>query len=716
MNETSLKLKVYTDLEELKLIHKHPCLEIHFGDNLEELLDLKNESKMDILATESKNSSMIKTFKGMAILKGSFTNDTVIDYGSDIIMLSEEFFLSGFLKIVELSYDFQKLKIEKSQMTSQLEKVNRQYGHCQNTLYNMETEEINKMAMLSHEIRTPINVILGHANLLKKSDLSEKQAQYIDIIEKCGKMLMESLEDVSFYEESINNLKAPKINEFDIRTRIDRIHDVFRSYSEEKGLSYEVDYDERIAYSLKGDYQKLEMLLKQLLSNALKFTHNGSIKFAAKCLKDEKSYQTIAFEIEDTGIGFDIAQQDHLFKPFYQGEHYLQRHYDGLGLGLPIANSIVKQLKGKMNIKSTLGVGSRFEILFDFDKGESSYKTHTDANILLVEDNALNRRVIKDILEKEGLSIALAENGREALEILENHKFSLILMDLIMPVMDGYEVSRLIRQKGIESPIVIISASVTELDDNIINKLGINDFLIKNHDVNKYLDIIGKYIMIPQKENAKLDEVKLSTILSQQNFEIINANELLLRYNHRYELIIKVIDGINDQLCQLSGYWHLLKMDPYDKGVKQYLHNLKGLVKSLDGTRLSFLIEQIEKSYNLEDYNSQNYSQLKENVKIFHRDIVKLRHALISHAEVNETGSSIITDSHEVTKTLRELIPLLENHDVKKIRKHMETITDLMSGDYFHNLESLVNIYRYEEAIELIVKILEEDGKDICLN
>ncbi|MCB1179043.1 MAG: PAS domain S-box protein, partial [Leptospiraceae bacterium] len=381
---------------------------------------------------------------------------------------------------------------------------------------------------MSHEIRTPMNSILGFSEILNQNLEDPALKYYSESIATSGKILLTLINDIldlSKIESGKLEIQNQKINIIEI---INEMKLIFSNKFKEKNLEFKINIDKLFPSGILIDGVRTRQILLNLIGNAVKFTESGSVSIHLTDLKISKSKDLLDFVliIEDTGIGISEDDQRHIFEAFSQAKKQNIEKYGGTGLGLAIVKKLVTLMGGVITIKSILGKGSSFYILFkNIRIVENSFTVREEARvdlkkkinfepskILMVDDNQLNRKLIVKYLSKfPELGVIEAENGLEAVQFASEIEFDLILMDMKMPVMDGYEAAKLIREKNIKIPIVAITASVFQETRSSILKVC-DDFLPKPINESSVLKIISTYIKVidsNQPQDRKEDEKKV---------------------------------------------------------------------------------------------------------------------------------------------------------------------------------------------------------------
>lgn len=350
------------------------------------------------------------------------------------------------------------------------------------------------MSTMSHEIRTPLNEVIGITNLLLQGKPRQDQMDFIKTLRFSGNHLLTLVNDVLDY----NKMESGKIEfEQNLFNLSDFLNDIHRTYSyrtKAKNLDFEIIRQNELPVEVIGDPIRLNQILSNFLSNALKFTPEGSINVIVKELENSNNSCKIEFMVKDTGIGIPKDKHDIIFESYTQASPDTTRHYGGTGLGLSICKKLVELQGGRISLESEPEKGSTFGFALTFgipekgikvEKSEPAeqYRGLEGKKVLVAEDNRINFFVANKFLTGWGVLVTHAENGKIALEILENEDFDLVLMDLHMPVMDGIEATRIIRKSDdpkINSiPVVALTAAIMSENHDKIEDVSINDYVLK---------------------------------------------------------------------------------------------------------------------------------------------------------------------------------------------------------------------------------------------
>jgi PAS domain S-box-containing protein len=361
-------------------------------------------------------------------------------------------------------------------------------------LFRLQKAKEQFLANISHEIRTPINGIAGMANLLGQNPTPEDRETYLNAIRHSAenlKVIINDILDLAAIESG--KLKFENIA-FNLKDLLPSLVSTFTYQAKEKQLAVNYNIDEKLNKILLGDPVRLNQILINLISNAVKFTHNGSITISCSEAKEHRGTSWIKIEVSDTGVGIPEEKLHTIFESFSQADASVTRRYGGTGLGLTIVKQLVELQKGKIHVISKEHVGSTFSVIIPYGIGKVKTLTQvskpakklknintSQLHVLLVEDNDINRLYAKSILKNWQCFIDVAENGLVAIEKVKNHYYDVVLMDIQMPVMDGYEATKAIRsmQQPTKIPIIALTANATQRDVEKCLASGMNDYLPK---------------------------------------------------------------------------------------------------------------------------------------------------------------------------------------------------------------------------------------------
>ena len=468
------------------------------------------------------------------------------------------------------------------------------------------------LANMSHEIRTPMNAIIGFSDLLAEEELTDEQIKNVNIIREAGHNLLNLINNILDFSKIEADKLDVKIVDCSLDKLLDSVCSSMELKAREKGIEFVIIENGNLPAQIRTDPARLHECLVNLAANAVKFTEKGHVYIKVSIeARDGRPY--IRFDVEDTGIGIPPEKQKIIFEAFEQGDGSNTRKYGGTGLGLTIAKKFAELLGGNITLTSEKGKGSVFTLVIPANiatanqpprdknsagpESDINNKAGLSGNILVAEDIESNQMLMKALLGKMGLKMTFANNGKEAVDKVNSQNFDLVLMDINMPQMDGYEATRTMRNNGIKIPIVALTSNAMEGDRKKCIEAGCDDYLPKPVIHTKLVAILNKFLRkTDSTEGTKL--VETSSSITQT--DDAGDNEAIINW----ATVVAV--GMDEQMIKeimptylANNREHLQKLILAVKAasateIVSHAHAIKGMGRNLGVTQLSRVTLQLE--------------------------------------------------------------------------------------------------------------------------
>lgn len=461
------------------------------------------------------------------------------------------------------------------------------------------------LANMSHEIRTPMNAIMGMGNQLAKTTLNRQQHFYLDTINTAAENLLVIINDIL----DLTKIEAGKLTieriGFEPKKVVGNAMQVLMHKAEEKGLRFTNSFcDNRLSEVLIGDPYRLNQVMLNLISNAIKFTEKGSVDVTCEVIKESETTQTLKCSVTDTGMGMEQKFVEKLFDKFSQEYESVTRKYGGTGLGMGICKELVELMGGQIEVISEKGKGTTVHFLIEFQKGTraSLAASHSTVvtndflqgkTILVTDDNEMNRLVASVILRNYGAEIIEADNGEQAVQTVIDKKPDLALMDIQMPVMNGYEAAKQLRELGYRFPVIALTANATRGESEKCLAAGMNDYIAKPFKEEEFLKIIAQWLntelVITEKPvGQQPDEAMPAVLFNLSSLQAISQGKEAFVHKMLLLFIEQAPATVNEMIqAYTQGEWEKLK---------KLAHRLKPSVDSLGIQSIKNEIREIEKN------------------------------------------------------------------------------------------------------------------------
>ncbi|MFI3186120.1 MAG: MASE1 domain-containing protein [Methylococcaceae bacterium] len=569
------------------------------------------------------------------------------------------------------------------------------------------------LATMSHEIRTPMNAIIGLSQLALNKTLSAEIRDYLEKIYSSSNSLLGIVNDILDFSKLEAGRFIIAHSPFDLDAVLDKLGKLFIDRALEKNLAFTIEAAPDVPRNLVGDSLRLQQVLINLLGNALKFTEQGSVSLSITVSQLDQSQVRLLFCVADTGIGMTDIDRVKLFQPFSQADVSITRGFGGTGLGLAISHNLLKLMGSDFTVTSIVEQGSRFsfELLLGVSSSSLSIQSAVPSlgdfspilagfRVLVAEDNLINQQVVYEFLKLSGAVVEIANNGREALALLEQGRFDAVLMDVQMPMLDGFETTKLIRSQSrfAELTVIALTAGVTKEERERCVASGMNDFITKPINPEKLIATLVQWIKPARKTVAV--ETRLETVDSMVNFPDFQLKNLLVLLGNNQPLATRMLLSFREGMANLSDEIEALLTAGDVASVKALLHKLKGASGNIGALRLYDAAERLETKLDGE-LAVDEFNRFKV---VFDQTMSVIAAASQSDVPIVASGGN----SNALTQCATELDRLLAGNDfisealLSSLKPHLA----LEQIDPFTRLCKQINDLNYRQARKTLQQLV----------
>ena len=585
------------------------------------------------------------------------------------------------------------------------------------------------VANISHEIRTPMNAIIGFCQLALKADMTQQQKHYLESISTSASALLGLINDVLDFSKLGSSKVTLSDAPFDLKEILSVVFNQVKASNRKERLEFRLTVDPAIPPLLMGDAIRIRQIVLNLLSNASKFTEIGNVTLGAEVSAFYTDKAALRIFVKDTGPGISPEMQQKLFMPFEQGNNSSQI-VSGTGLGLTISKELAELMGGSITYQTGKETGTEFffEVTLRISDEQpkkqqkipkTTPESHDDLHgmrVLVAEDNEINLEIVTKVLERANVTVFHAKNGKECVDLVATQEFNVILMDIQMPVMNGFEAAKVIRREYQKTiPIIALTADLLEIDSADYQESGINDYLTKPYDIEALYHKLSDW---RKKDNAQQEDgnknrgpqTNPSYPLTSEA-EPVNLQDALRRLNGNHVLLsgllLKFIQNYEDLDTKIRD---LLEAENRKEAVR-LAHSLKGASGNIGATNAYLLASALEQQLESESDGERDWI-----VTELMREIVGIKTFYLNHTELRRAKSAESpqeNQSEQVHEILWKLKRQLEESDAESKNTLAELtgiFQEAIKPEDFENLKVCIEQYRFEEALKLLQLIIAKGG------
>lgn len=599
------------------------------------------------------------------------------------------------------------------------------------------------LATMSHEIRTPMNAIIGLAYLSLRTDLSEKQRDYLNKIHDAGNALLGIINSILDFSKIEAGKMEVDYSPFSLDDVIKHVTTVTAQKAEEKGLHFKIDLPIQVPRFLVGDALRLGQILINLVNNAIKFTVQGEVRLSvsldgAPNPATERSL-LLHFAVHDTGIGMNTDQLGRLFSAFTQADSSTSRRFGGTGLGLSISHQLVQLLGGQIQVKSEPEIGSSFEFILPFEicsenklqqigrNLSDAAQSYHDTVVLLVEDNEINQQIAVELLATVGINVVVVNGGQQALAKLAQFgadRFDLILMDLEMPGMDGHQATLQIRKQPQyqEVPIIAMTAhAMSDVKQRCMNE-GMQDFLSKPVQPDALFSTLTRWLGHKIQSNTVLEtrqELSSYSVTNEQEvisefdfdrFQFIDSRLGMSLMMGKRDLYLQVLIRFRDGQAGTAKRIHAALVANEDEQVLYLTHTLKGLAGSIgakqlqaDAVQLEIAMQEMQQGKATRNDSLECCEKLQSTISLIllelHDKLPAPQERRLDSSQIDEISREQV---HAILDQMVELLNTFSGDCPQYFSEHRQTLRHFFDEAVLIKIEQYIAEYAYDDALAIL--------------